>query len=237
MFMKPAYLFHCHPIARFLAGAGLISMAISSRNILYALFLSMLSVSLIRFIDGNWRTTFRLSQLLGWFVIPILLLHALFSPGQLLFPGTGIPVTEEGLHHGMLLSARLAAMFTAAILMFRLLSQAEWLSAIVSVPALGKRLLPFIWMIRPMHQEVRYRLHLIRYQYNLRRHWRMLPQVLLSACSQALSAAMPVSRLLWLRWPAQMEMHAGHTNSDASARLFSLLLGILGLGCMMLAWI
>jgi len=235
--MKSAYLFHCHPIARFLAGGGLIAVAIGSRSILSALLLSMLAVCLIRFIEGNWLTSLRLSKFLGWFIVPTLLLHALFSPGQLLFPGTGFPVTREGLRLGMLLSVRLVAMFTAAMLMFRMLSFAEWLSAIVSIPVFGKRMLPHVWMIQPMHREVRRRLGLIQQQFYLRRSWRMLPQVLLSACSQALSVATPVSRALWLRWPEQMEMDAGHTYTGVAARLSSLILGITGLACMMLAWI
>jgi len=235
--MNSAFLFECHPISRFLAGGGLIAMAIGSRSILLSLFLAALAAFLIRFIEGNWLTMLRLSKLLGWFIVPILLLHALFSPGQLLFPGTAVPVTEEGLHLGLLLSTRLAAMFTAAMLMFRMLSQSEWLRAIVAVPLLGKRLLPFIWMIRPMQRQVGFRLRLIQRQYGLRRHWRMLPQVLLSACAQALAAATPVSRTLWLRWPVQVELHSAYRPAGMGARLTGLLLGIIGLTCMMLAWI
>lgn len=235
--MNAAFLFKCHPIARFMAGGGLIAMAIGSRSILFSLFLAALAAFLIRFIEGNWLTTLRLSKLLGWFVVPILLLHALFSPGQLLLPGTGIPVTKEGLHLGLVLSTRLAAMFTAAMLMFRMLSQSEWLSAIVAVPVLGKRLLLFVWMIRPMQRQVGFRLRLIQRQYDLRRHWRMLPQVLLSACAQALAAATPVSRTLWLRWPVQVEMHSAYRSTGMAAHLSSLMLGIIGLTCMMLAWI
>ncbi len=224
-------------MARFLAGSGLIGMAIGSRSILLSLFLAALAALLIRFIESNWLTMLRLSKLLVWFIVPILILHALFSPGQLLLPGTGIPVTEEGLHLGLLLSARLAAMFTAAMLMFRMLSQAEWMHVIVAVPMIGKRMLPFVWMIRPMQQQVGFRLRLIQRQYGLRRHWRMLPQVLLSACAQALATATPVSRTLWLRWPAQVELHSAYRYTGMPARLSSLLLGIIGLTCMMLAWI
>ncbi len=224
-------------MARFLAGSGLIGMAIGSRSIFLGLFLAVLASLLIRFIESNWLTILRLSKLLVWFIVPILILHALFSPGQLLLPGTGIPVTEEGLHLGLVLSARLAAMFTAAMLMFRMLSQAEWLRVIVAVPLIGKRLLPFVWMIRPMQRQVGFRLRLIQRQYGLRRHWRMLPQVLLSACAQALATATPVSRTLWLRWPAQVELYATYRYRGMPARISSLLLGIIGLTCMMLAWI
>ncbi|PIP02804.1 MAG: hypothetical protein COW18_06335 [Zetaproteobacteria bacterium CG12_big_fil_rev_8_21_14_0_65_54_13] len=234
---KTAYLFTCHPLARFLAGGGLIAIAISSRSILMALLLSMLAACLIRFIDGNWLTTYRLTKLLGWFVAPILLLHGLFSPGQLLFPGTLLPLTREGMQHGIFLSVHLAAMFTAAMVMFRLLTQPEWLRTIVSLPLIGKRLLPFVWMIGPMHQLVGQRLRLIQRQYRLRKHWRMLPQLLLGACSQALAAARPVSQALWLRWPLQMEMSARHSYNGGTALLLSLALGFCGFGCMMLAWI
>ncbi|TLS67649.1 hypothetical protein FE236_12655 [Mariprofundus erugo] len=203
-------LYLAHPVARLLAGMGLLIPAILSHSVFVTLFLALAGASLIRLFDGSWLAIHRLVRMLGWFVIPILLLHALLSPGQLIFPGTGFPVTREGLWHGGLLSSRLAAIFIMALVWFRLCSHSEWLGMIASVPLFGRKLLPYLLMMRPLHAEIRMRLQLIHRQYRLRRRWRDVPDLLLSACQHALSTAAPVARVLWLRWPESIDFNAGH---------------------------
>ncbi|MDX8405712.1 MAG: hypothetical protein R8K50_06115 [Mariprofundus sp.] len=233
--LTPVALFRSHPFARFLFASGLTGLAISSQSVLLSLLITLLAAVLIRFIDGTWLTLMRMARLLSWFIIPILLLHALFSPGQLLLPSTGLAVTVEGLLQGVQLSSRLLAMFVSAMLMFRMLSYTEWLTAIVAVPILGGKLLPFVWMIHPMQQQVRQRLGLMQQQYRLRREWRMLPQILLGACYQSLIVSSQVARSVWLRWPQQVVTH--RSLSEQYDYPLSLLLAIIGIACLLLAWV
>ncbi|MDQ6993701.1 MAG: CbiQ family ECF transporter T component [Mariprofundus sp.] len=235
--MKKSVLFQSSTESRLVAAFGLILLAVSSQQIYLSLSVTLLALLFTRLIDGSWVTAVRLIKLMVWFVVPILLLHLLFSPGRLLFPATGLPITAEGLYHGLLLSARLTAMFSAAILLSRFLSHREWLSATLALPVLGQKFLPYLLMIQPMHQEVSYRLSKLRKQFLLHRHWRVLPAILLTACCEALEAASLVSKVLWLRWPMLRSQQSARRVTGWKGWLLSLLLGISGIACMMLAWI
>jgi|UPI00039CBFCD hypothetical protein len=59
-------------------------------------------------------------RLLRWLLLPILLLHPLFTPGELLIAGW--PFTREGLSQGVWLSLHVTGLYFAAMLSSRLLS-------------------------------------------------------------------------------------------------------------------
>lgn len=225
-------IYAAHPVARLLAGTGLLVPAILCHSLSVLLLLVCFGAALIRLLDGRWLAMQRLVRMLGWFIIPILLLHALLSPGQLMFPGTGIPVTMEGVRHGAILSSRLAAIFIMALVWFRLCSRSEWLGMIAAIPVLGRKLMPYLLMMNPLHAEIRKRLQLIHRQYRLRRNWRDLPDLLLYTCCHALSSAAPVARILWLRWPEAIEFGAAYHVKEMF-KVESLVAAAFGLGSLL----
>jgi len=189
--------------ARLCLGSGLLFLSVMTQSILFCFILSMFCMTMIRFLDVGWLTVLRLLKLMQWFVLPILLLHALLSPGQLLMPDTWLPVTKEGLRQGVMLSLHLSAVFFAAMLMFRLLKRVEWLRLIVSIPKIGQRLLVYVWLMHSMQMSVRSILADLRWQFRLRKDLKCFPIVLMSAFQQTLAEASGHAAVLWLRWPEQ----------------------------------
>jgi len=232
-----ADLFHTHSLSRFLFGIGFLVLASACSDSERSLLLSVLSIVMIRYIDGNWLTIHRLAGLLIWFFVPILLLHAFFSPGQLLFPGGWLSVTVEGLQRGIQLCSHLMAVFLAAMLMFRLLKYGEWLAAVAGLPYVGRRLLPLLWMIVPMRTIVLCRLRDIKQQYQLRNDWRLLPQLLLSACSQVLLMSAQVASALWLRWPAEPVIARQSYMLKNNSMALDALLMVAGTAALLLVWV
>jgi len=188
-------------VSRLMLGAGLLLLAITSHSFAVASLLVALAGIIIRILDDNWITTLRLLRLLRWFVIPILLLHLLFTPGQLLMPGWPIPVSREGLIQGLWLSLHLAAIYSVAMLMFRLLRQYEWLALLILLPTCGERLLIQALMLISMKKQMTELLLHLQQRYRLRHDWKKLPLLFMAAFSRSLADAKAHAQALWLRWP------------------------------------
>lgn len=147
----------------------------------------------------------RMLFLLRWFVAPIFLLHALLSPGQLLLPGTLLPITREGVVQGLWLSIHFVTIFVAAMLLFRLLRRSEWLYGILSAPLLGRRLLIYLLMISAMKKNIGEQLGHMRQQWRLRPDWRSAALFMLAAFRLALATGREQAWMLWLRWPGNRD--------------------------------
>ncbi len=85
----------------------------------------------------------RAMKLLIWLFVPILLLHALFTPGELIVSGMLLPVSFEGLKMAGWLALHLAAIFFSALLLFRLLTQKEWMRLVTRIPMLGHKFMAY----------------------------------------------------------------------------------------------
>jgi len=72
------------------------------------------------YVDAGAGFLLQAWRLLRWLLLPILLLHPLFTPGELLI--TGWPFTREGLIQGGWLTLHLTSLYLAAMLMSRLIS-------------------------------------------------------------------------------------------------------------------
>ncbi|MFQ5345677.1 MAG: hypothetical protein ACE5DZ_06925 [Mariprofundus sp.] len=191
-------------MSRLLLGIALLALSLSTTSMWLCLFLAALASVAIRLLDGNWLTSLRVLGLLRWFVIPILLLHALFSPGQVLWPGFSVAISRDGLIQGMWLSVHLISIYALAMLMFRLLHREEWLRLILRLPGIGEKVWIQAMMMLSMKNHMTELLSCLRQQYSLRRDWKKLPLLLLSAFKQALLDASAYAQLLWLRWPQQL---------------------------------
>jgi len=198
-------MFFCsYPVSRLLLGFALLFLSLTTTSIWLCLFLAVISAAMIRLLDGNWTTSLRVLGLLRWFILPILLLHTLFTPGQLLLPGFPIAVSREGLVQGMWLSVHLITIYAMAMLLFRLLSRDEWLRFILLLPGIGERLMVQVLMMVSMKNHMAELLSYLRQQYGLRHDWKKMPLLLMSAFKQALIDASAYAQMLWLRWPQQL---------------------------------
>jgi len=228
-------------MARLMMGFGLLFLTITTTSLWLSMLLAVLAAVMIRLLDGNWRTSLRLLRLLRWFVIPILLLHILFTPGQLLWPGGPIAVSREGLMMGIRLSIHLASMYVMAMMMFRLISQAEWLHLLMRLPCFGERMMIQALMMISMKQHMGSLLLYLRHQFRLRNDWKKTPLLLMAAFKQALADACTHAHMLWLRWPEQPSMLISVSSeisiSTFHKRLFSALWATVGCTGLLLPWL
>jgi hypothetical protein len=239
--MIPNVFTGSHPASRFLAGCSLWFAAIICHSLWLSVLYLILSVCLIRLLEDGWQTVFRLLRLLRWFVIPILLLHALLSPGQLILPSLVLPVTWEGVNQGIWLSAHLSTIFAAALLLSRLLQRSEWVQGMLLLPFSGKRIIVFQMMMFAMKINITDQLRHLRRQWHLRSNWRMAAVLLLATFRMAQAASKEQARILWLRWPAagngmHMDMAAGEQNISYRWTL-NLLWLCAGLAGIVVAWL
>ena len=113
-------------------------------------------------------------HLLRWLLLPLLLLHMLFTPGTFFI--SGIPVSREGVSNGLLLAVHLAAMVYAALLLSRLITLPVLWPVAARIPVIARllplylHLWPELWQIMQRaarHQQQRWR--------SSGRRWRQLP--------------------------------------------------------------
>jgi len=232
-------LYGSHIASRLMLGGGWLFLAVTTTSFWICLILVLLAAIFLRILDGNWITVLRVLRLLRWFVIPILLLHAFFTPGQWLFPNVPVAISKEGLMRGIWLSVHLIGMYGMAILMFRLLKWHEWFQLLLTWPQLGNRLaLPLLMMIS-MKKNSADLLTQLRLQLALRSDWRRMPQLLLGAFKQALSDAGSHARILWLRWPNYLPLSDTPPvcRNDDLPYLYSWLWAAAGCAGVMLSWV
>jgi len=226
-----------HPITRVLLALALLMLASTTTSTAYGLIVLLIACLSVRAIDKQWDRVGRSFGLLRWFIIPILLLHLCFSPGQLMLPGWALPFTWEGLQLGLQLSVHLAALFFAAIVMFLALRRSEWIQLLLLLPFFSSSAITYLVMMTPLRSSVGELLQAFRSRWQLRRSWQQLPVMLVSTFSTALALAEVQSQQLWLRWPSSADSQF-HATSQAAAsslivNLLCLSVAVSGLG---VAW-
>lgn len=238
--MTISEMFFCsYPVSRLLLGFALLFLSLTTTSIWLCLFLAVISAVMIRLLDGNWATSLRVLGLLRWFVLPILLLHSLFTPGELLLPGFPVSVSREGLVQGIWLSVHLITIYALAMLMFRLLSREEWLRIILLLPRIGERVMVQVLMMISMKNHMAELLSYLRQQYGLRHDWKKIPLLLMSAFRQALVDASAYAQMLWIRWP-QLPMLVpvtSQTTNPVHRYLFSALWASCACMVFLLSWL
>jgi len=225
-------------LSRLILGIGLLFASIMTASWLGSVVMLCVCIVMMRAVDGHFLTIKRLLTLLQWFIWPILLLHAFLSPGQLLLPDLWIPISREGLMHGIMLALHLAAIFFAAMLMFRLLIRSEWLRLVMRLPCLGQRLVVYIWMMTSMHRSMTALLANFRWQFRLRKNIKHMPLLLMAAFQHALLAASDHAAILWLRWPDHVVMASAADMNQPTwqYRIMSGLIGSFGIAVFLMSW-
>lgn len=213
--MAADHFYSIHQVPRFLLGFSLLSLASLNGDAWISFLLITLSMLLIRSVEQGWIRVVRSLNLLRWFMVPILLLHLLFTPGELLVPGSFIPISYEGLQIGLQLSMQLAAIFFTASVLFLSLKRSEWVKMALSSPLINRQnLMIYFMMIVPLKNSVSKQLQYLQQQWTMRRCWRSLPQLLLASFRAVFSVAHEQTDQLWIRWP---EM-GGADEASSSAR-------------------
>lgn len=168
-----------HPLGRMLFAAGLlVSLLMIHGN--FPLLLGVLAgcVMLLGWLCASLQPVLRAARLLLWLVLPVVLLHLMFTPGQLLWPGSAFGFTREGMHQGLWLGLRLCAMFYAAMLLSRALSREEWTYYCLRLPYFGPRLLPYVSLSPSMRELASRSLSETKMHLNLTSGWRDAPRLL-----------------------------------------------------------
>jgi len=151
----PSLIASTHIASRLCVGATLLLTAVVNHTIAVALFQLILSLFVLQHYKEGRQRILRALALLRWLVIPIIILHALFTPGALIMAGMAWPVSVEGLQAGFWFSLHLVVIFFAAMLFSQLLTQSEWVNSSLKFPLIGQALLPYHLLMNRCWQRIR----------------------------------------------------------------------------------
>jgi len=183
---------------------ALLLLCFQTLNTFSMLLLSAVLAVLIRLRDGHARALWRMLALLKWLLLPILLIHALFTPGEILFSLFQVHFTREGLHLGANMSLHLLMFFLVGMFISKLWTQQDWLLLAARIPLVGRRLYPYILMVMPLRQSLGQSLSLMKAQWQKRSgRWRHFPVLLEALARQAMQLGERHAENLWLRWGEQ----------------------------------
>ncbi|MDQ6954436.1 MAG: hypothetical protein Q9M20_03230 [Mariprofundaceae bacterium] len=113
-----------------------------------SLFHIALFLSLTLVLQGDrkkaWQHWVRSWRILRWLLIPIIVLHGLFTPGEIIWVNFTVPISYEGLSLGLHLSLQLSEMFVGALLLGYLLPMKVWLEVMTLNPIIKRYLSPYV---------------------------------------------------------------------------------------------
>lgn len=132
-----------HIGSRLFAGISFLITAALNNEVTLALIQLVLFILVLINLKQGYAALKKSANLLRWFIIPIILLHAFFTPGELIISGMPIPVSIEGLQTGLWFAFNLTVIFYSAIVFSRLLTNREWIRVILKLPMIGLKVLPY----------------------------------------------------------------------------------------------
>lgn len=187
-----------------LAGGFFVS-AVTIGDAGIALLQLILAMIMLGLLEASVQTLRRAWTLLSWLIIPIVILHLLFTPGRLLFPGLAPGPSIEGVQAAAWLSLRLALLFFAAMVLLRSLSQREWLAVAARLPLLGRRLHMHLQLLGPMRQQLATLARSYGEAWRLRGQPLWAPGLLMGLLQQVLDLGHLNGAGIWLRWQGSPE--------------------------------
>jgi len=219
-----------HPLGRLFFGMGSFAATLIAHDIIFAAIGLGLCLVLLRIVNGSWTPVFRALRLLLWLILPIGILHLLLTPGALIWPGSGLPFTWEGVDRTVWLSTRLFFLFFSAMLLSRLLSLDEWQAQLCRIPVVGRHLYPYMQLFQPM-QKITAKL--------VRKHWResrsrelvSLPEMIVRLLEDVLRSGHDQAKVVWEEW--KDELPSCDLKFDGRA----LALMVLGISLPFAAWV
>ena len=169
-------------------------------------------------------------RLLVWLFVPIVLLHAFFTPGTYIL---GLPISLEGLKQSFVLCLNLTCMFFTALLVMQVLEMKYLLQALQKTPVLSQILMPRLLLLTRLRIMIPQLLNKKRiYWQGLERKWLGLPDVLFESILSILKVSRHEAKLLWEQWDDEVEKFLqlnGSTSTMAAADLGFGALAILAL--------
>jgi len=143
---------------RWLLASLLIAIVLVEHAWLWSLAHLLLFFLLMWMLEENiqqvWSSWMKSWRILRWLLVPMIIFHVLFTPGEIVWIGFALPVSYEGLTLGFHLSLRLCEMFICALLLGRLLPMQIWLQAITHVGVLQRHLTPYLRLMPMMLRRV-----------------------------------------------------------------------------------
>jgi len=198
-----------HPLARLCFALGFfLAVFLINRDIPTLLLALAASVLLLRCKKPTWRPVFRAARLLLWLLIPILLLHLLFTPGQLIWPGSSLPFSREGLFEGVWLALHLCTLFFSAMLLSASLSSHEWAWYCLRLPWVGASLFPYVKLATPIRALASRGLADARRELRLAGGLRDMPQVLVALTGLIVElwhASATEAEAVWQSWDESID--------------------------------
>jgi hypothetical protein len=196
----------CNPLGRLLFGAGLFSAAVMAQPAWLAALLLAFSLVILRLVAGSWHPWHHAWRVLRWLLVPIVLMHLLFTPGTLIFPQLGGGPSHEAVEVALWLSLRLCLIFASAMTFSRMLSLQEWTHALLAIPWAGRRLYPYAMLVFPMRASLERLVRCYYQQWRIRRRRfsaRDLAALLSGLFTQVMVWSKRQGAVLWLRWGVQ----------------------------------
>lgn len=220
-----------HIASRLFVGATFLLTAVLNHSIAIALLQLTLFVLVMLNYENGRKRIFRAISLLRWLVLPIILLHALFTPGALILSGMAWPVSIEGLQSGVWFSLHLIVIFFAAMLFSQLLTQREWINGSLKIPRIGHAMVPYALLINRCWQRIRLMLGDVHSVW--RKEDRRLRTFFIHLGTmpvQAMRISHEVAIEIWYDWDQQvidLVDKKDHQHVSAIATLLALITGLL----------
>jgi len=176
----------------------------------------------------------RLWRLVRWLLLPVMVLHLLFTPGTLLLPQLGWSPTIEGVRMAAWLSLHLVAWLLSAWLLMALITMHEWQWLLSKLPYVGRRWSEMLLAIPPLLQGLRLRLQLWRYRWQLEQgRWRDIPGLAVAVVGQVLAMGDLHAESHWLQGrvePIRVRAMRDHATCSQSSNLQRMGMNLLLIG-------
>jgi len=219
-----------HPLGRLLFGLGFFTAALIAHDIAIAIAGIVLCLVLLRVLNRSWTSVFRAIRLLLWLILPICMLHVFLTPGALIWPGSDLPFTWEGVDRAMWLSTRLLFLFFSAMLLSRILSLDEWQAQLCRIPIVGHRLYPYLQLFRPIQQTTK-RLAHKHWHKNRSRGIVSIPGMMVDLLEDVLHAGHAQAKSVWEDWKGELPVCVLHMDGR------TWVLATLGFSLPVMAWV
>jgi hypothetical protein len=136
-----------HIVSRLFAGVSLLLTAAINSSVAITLLQLLISSLILINLEQGYDALKKSAVLLRWFIIPTVLLHAFFTPGELVVSGMPVPITVEGLQTGLWFALHLTVIFFSAVVFSRLLTNREWIRSVLRLPFMGAKMVPYVLLM------------------------------------------------------------------------------------------
>lgn len=170
---------------------------------------SLLLISILFMLSTTQGIVFirRSGSLLVWLIIPIMMLHAVLTPGIYIFATAYLPVTFEGLNQGIFLSLHMLLMYFAAALLLRLILQHEWFALLSLCPRCEDYIKPKLFLLQQMKTPMLKRVRDCAQQWKKSKDYSVLPSVITQLLAVSMQESRQQAASLWYDWENTQMRH------------------------------